>query len=150
MDKRTPRELESRTENARYEYVPPSALPSPNPEPGYGFRWIATHILGQQDPSNVSKRFREGWEPVKAADHPELQIAANKAGNIEVGGLVLCKAPQEMIDARTRYYAKQAQDQIRSVDSHYMRNEADKRMPLFTDKNSESETGPSKFGQGSK
>src|SRR5512139_812910 len=149
MDKRTPRQLETRDADARMEYVPPSTLPSPNPEPGYGFRWVATHILGQHDPANASKRMREGWEPVKAADHPELQIAANKHGNIEIGGLILCKAPEEMIEARNRYYAKQAADQVKSVDEHYMRQQADSRMPLFTEKRSESEVGRSKFGEGS-
>lgn len=150
MDKRTPRQLETRESDGRYEYVPPSALPVPTPEPGFGFRWVASHVLGTHDPANVSKRMREGWEPVKAADHPELQMAANKHGNVEVGGLILCKAPDEMIEARKRYYAKQTQDQLNSVDQHYMRQQADRRMPLFTDKSSEAEVGRSKFGDGSK
>ena len=150
MDKRTPRDLETRTETSRHEYVPPSTLPTPNPEPGWGFRWVATHVLGTHDPANASKRMREGWEPVKAADHPELQIAANKHGNIEIGGLILCKAPEELIESRNRYYAKQAQDQLRSVDQHFLRNEADKRMPLFSEKSSDAEVGPSRFGQGTK
>jgi hypothetical protein len=55
-------------------YTPSSALPDPTPEPGYVYRWIATHVLGQADPTNVSKKMREGWEPVKAADHPELML----------------------------------------------------------------------------
>lgn len=150
MDKRTPRELEKRESEARYEYQPPSALPVPNPEPGFGFRWVATHVMGTHDPANVSKRTREGWEPVKAADHPELQMTANKHGNVEVGGLILCKAPTEMIEARKRYYAKQTSDQLRSVDEHYLRQQADRRMPLFSDKSSDAEVGRSRFGEGTK
>lgn len=149
MANRTPRELDTRDTAARAEYVPPSALPNPTPEDGYEFRWVATQVLGQPDPSNASKRFREGWEPVRAADHPELAIAASVGGNIEMGGLILCKAPKEMVEARERYYAKQASDQIKSVNEHYMRNNNPK-MPLFTENKSDVSTGVQRFGDGNK
>jgi hypothetical protein len=52
--------------------------------------------MGTADPSNTSAKFREGWEPVKAEDHPELMHHADPTskfkGNIEIGGLLLCKA----------------------------------------------------------
>jgi len=130
-------------------YQPPSALPSPNPEDGYGFRWIALSVLGQPDPANTSKRFREGWEPVKAADHPELTIAANGEGNIEMGGLILCKAPTEMIEGRTRYYATHAQQQVASVNAQFM-NHNNPKMPLFNENRSETQVGRSEFGSGTK
>lgn len=144
---RTPRDLTSRDKSARPVYVPPSLLPDPTPEPGYGYRWIATHVLGQADPTNVSKKLREGWEPVKAADHPELMLVGNaKTGNVEIGGLMLCKAPIEQIRARDEYYAQQAQNQMSSVDNSFLRNN-DPRMPLFSDKKSSSTRG-SGFGNG--
>lgn len=146
-DARTPRDLVSREKEARAVYQPPSLLPDPNPEPGYGFRWIATHVLGQADPTNVSKKLRDGWEPVKAADHPELMLAGNaKTGNVEIGGLMLCKAPIEQIRARDEYYAQQAQNQMTSVDNNFLRNN-DPRMPLFSDRKSTSTRG-SGFGNG--
>ena len=144
---RTPRELVSREKTARAVYVPPSALPDPTPEPGYVYRWIATHVLGQSDPTNVSKKMREGWEPVKAADHPELMLMAGTNGNVEIGGLMLCKMAKEMAQARDEYYAKQAQNQMESVDNHFMRNN-DPRMPLFAERKSSSSRGG--FGSGSK
>ena len=58
-EKRTQRDLESREHEARYEYVPVSALPDPTPEPGFTYRWIATAILGQANPTNVSQRLRD-------------------------------------------------------------------------------------------
>ena len=95
---RTPRDLVSREKTARAVYVPPTSLPDPTPEPGVVFRWIATHVLGQADPTNVSRKMREGWEPVKAVDHPELQLFGNAAtGNVEIGGLMLCKMSKEQI-----------------------------------------------------
>ena len=66
-DTRTPRDLVSRDKTARAVYVPPSALPDPTPEPGWSYRWVATHVNGQASP-NFSLRMREGWVPVKAED----------------------------------------------------------------------------------
>ena len=61
--------------------------------------------MGQSDGTHTSRMFREGWEPVKAEDHPELMLESDMnskfVGNIEVGGLLLCKAPEEKMKART-------------------------------------------------
>ena len=146
---RTPRDLVSRETNARAVYVPPTSLPDPTPEPGVLFRWIATHVLGQPDPTNVSRKMREGWEPVKAEDHPEMHLFGNeKTGNVEIGGLMLCKMSIEKAQARDDYYNAQAQNQMDSVDNHFMRN-SDPRMPLFSDRKSTNTRGGG-FGSGSK
>jgi hypothetical protein len=145
---RNPRALETRDKITRYVYTPASALPDPTPEPGMVYRWIATHVLGQPQ-HNVSSKMREGWEPVKAVDHPELMIEGNaKTGNVEIGGLMLCKMPRERAQARDEYYAKQAQAQMESVDNNFMRNN-DPRMPLFADRKSTTSRGGG-FGSGSK
>jgi hypothetical protein len=145
---RNPRDLVSREKSARTVYVPPSALPDPTPEPGYVYRWIATHVLGEAQNINVSNKMREGWEPVKAVDHPELMLQGNeKTGNVEIGGLMLCKMPRELAQSRDEYYAKQARAQMESVDNNFMRNN-DPRMPLFSDRKSTSSRGG--FGSGSK
>jgi hypothetical protein len=143
---RTPRDLSSREKTARYVYSPSSTLPDPTPEPGYTFRWIATHVLGQSDPTNVSRKMRDGYEPVKAADHPEMMVAGNeKTGNIEIGGLMLCKIPSERSAAMSDYYNGQAQNQMDSVDNNFMRQN-DPRMPLFADRKSTVTRGG--FGKG--
>jgi hypothetical protein len=148
-DNRTNRDAVSRDKTARYVYTPSSTLPDPTPEPGYVYRWIATHIMGQSDPTNVSRKMREGWVPVKAVDHPELMLeGSDKTGNVEIGGLMLCKQPIEQARARDEYFAKQAQDQMDSVDNHFMRNN-DPRMPLFSDRKSTVSRGAG-FGSGSK
>jgi hypothetical protein len=148
MANRDPRDSVSREKTARSVYVPPSSLPDPTPEPGYVYRWVATHILGQLDPTNANKRFREGWVPVKAADHPELNLMGDTSGNVEVGGLMLCKMQKEQAEARDRYYANQAASKMESVDSTFMRNQ-DARMPLFSEKRSETTRGGG-FGNGTK
>ena len=146
-ENRTPRELDSRERTTRMVYTPSSSLPDPTPEPGYVYRWIATHILGVPDPTNVSKKMREGWEPVKAVDHPELMLTGDtKTGNVEIGGLMLCKMPAELAKSRDEYYNRQATQQMESVDNHFLRNN-DPRMPLFADRKSTSSRG-SGFGSG--
>ena len=146
---RIPRDLVSREKTSRAVYVPPSALPDPTPEPGYVYRWIATHVLGESQAVNVSNKMREGWEPVKATDHPELMLEGNaKTGNVEIGGLMLCKMSVERARARDEYYANQNRAQMESVDNNFMRNN-DPRMPLIADRKSSISKGGG-FGSGSK
>jgi hypothetical protein len=148
-ENRTPRDLVSREKSARAVYVPSSSLPDPTPEPGYTFRWIATHILGQAEPTNVSRKMRDGWVPVKAKDHPELMLMGHDLeGNVEIGGLMLCKMATERLEAMAEYYNRQNQNQMDSVDNHFMRNN-DPRMPLFADRKSTTSRGGG-FGSGSK
>lgn len=139
------REVETRERTIR-QWKPAATLPDPAPQPGYAFRWIRTAILGQPDPTNMSGKLREGWEPVKAEDHPEMMLTPNASGNLEIGGLILCKTPQELVDQRDAYYNKQARAQMDSVNNTLFR-ENDPRMPLFKDH--KSETSRSAFGSGS-
>lgn len=146
-DARNPRENTSREKEVRMEYKPAATLPEPNADPMFSYRWVATHVMGQLDPVNSSKSFRDGWEPCKATDHPEMFIPGNKEGHIEVGGLMLCRMPKERAIARDEYYRKQTEQQMASVDNNFMRNE-NARMPLFSEKTSEVTRGAG-FGKGS-
>jgi len=146
---RTPRNLQTRESSARsMEYTPPSTLPDPTPQPGWNFRWIATSLLNQALPQNVSRKTRDGWEPVRATDHPELMLAGDKNGNVELGGLMLCKMPTERVESRTHFYQQKNTAQVESVDNHFMRNN-DPRMPLFSEKKSATTRGVG-FGTGTK
>jgi hypothetical protein len=91
--------------------------------------------MGSPDPMNTSAKFREGWVAVKAVDHPELNIPGNSSGNVETGGLILCKAPEEMVRQRNDYYSRQASSQMEAVDNNFMRTN-DERMPLFNERKS--------------
>jgi hypothetical protein len=140
---RTPRDLASRDTLSRAVYVPPSALPDPTPEPGWSYRWVATHINGHPNP-HLSLRMREGWVPVKAEDHPELMLPANTNGNVEHGGLMLCKMPEEKVSVRNEHYQRQSESNIEAVDNTLMR-QSDARMPLFNERKSSTS-----FGKGNK
>jgi hypothetical protein len=92
---------------------------------------------GNVDATNVSSKLREGWEPVKATDHPEITLVSIEnekfKDNLIIGGLMLCKAPVEMVEERNTYYNDQSKAQMQSVDNGLMR-ENDPRMPLFNDR----------------
>ena len=145
---RLSRELENRTKMERpKQWMLPELLPSPDPEDGYEFRWIRISTLGTADPGHISAKLREGWEPVKASEHPEIQIMATGdkprfPDSIVIGGLLLCKTPKEFVAQRNSYYQRQTDGQMQSVDNAFMR-ENDPRMPLYRERRSEV-----KFGRG--
>ena len=116
---------------------PPETLPTPDERPGWKHRWVRLSTMGTADPSNISSRLREGYEPCKAEDYPELMMHASTEGrfkgNIEVGGLLLCRIPEEFMAQRAQYYAHQNKAQMDSVDNSFLR-ESDPRMPLFSEK----------------
>jgi hypothetical protein len=109
-------------------------LPVPEAKPGIEYRWIRTSTLGQSDNTNVSSKFREGWTPVRAVDHPNLQVVSDIdsrfTDNIEVGGLLLCQNSTENVQARREAQNSQAASQMEAVDTSYLRN-SDPRMPVL-------------------
>jgi len=149
VENRLARELENRESTQRKQaWTPPQTLPSPKAQPGWVFRWIRTSIMGQNDPTNTSAKFREGWVPVKAEDYPEMMLYSDPNSrfkdNIEVGGLLLCKAPEETMIQRDNFYRKASDSQMDAVDNNFMKT-SDVRMPLFNEKRS-----TTTFGRGSK
>jgi hypothetical protein len=137
-DNRLDRELNTREKTARKRtWAPPELLPTPTPEEGYTYHWVRISTRGEADPMNVSSKLREGWEPVKASDHPEIHVMGVEnerfKDNVVIGGLMLCKAPKEFVEDRNAYYLNQANAQINSVDNNFMR-ENDPRMPLFAER----------------
>ena len=135
MANRDPRTLETRdTSERKVTWKRANALPDPDPQEGVEFRWIRTSTLGQNDNTNVSSKFRKGWEPGKLEDHPELKVLPDVdskfKGNVEVGGLLLCRNSKENMDARREYHRQQTASQMAAVDNNYMR-ESDPRMPVL-------------------
>ena len=55
--------------------------------------------------------------------------------NVVMGGLMLCKAPKELVEERSAHYKETNEAQIRSVDNNLMR-ESDPRMPMFNERTS--------------
>lgn len=120
MPSRTGREKETRATEARPMWKPLDQYPLPVAD-GLHFRWIRTHLRGEPDTRNVSRRFREGWVPVRANEYPELQMKSDEGSQfpegIEVAGLLLCQLPQQVVDSRAEYYRKTTEQQMASVDN---------------------------------
>jgi hypothetical protein len=104
-------------------------------------------MMGTADAKNISSSMREGYEFCKAEDYPEMMLHAltegRFKGNIEVGGLMLCRIPAEFMDQRKKYYADMNKAQADSVDNTFLRA-SDPRMPLFAERKSKTT-----FGSGS-
>ena len=144
-ENRIPREVDTRQQEERpKQWQAPELLPEPDKQPGFAYRWIRVSMLNSADPRNLSTKLREGWEPVRAEEQPKFKLLVDPDSrykdNIEIGGLLLCKTPQELVDQRTAYYDNQTQSQTDAVDNNLMRQN-DPRMPLFNERKSSTSFG---------
>ena len=130
-------------ETRKKQWMPPSSLDAPPAPKGFKHRWIRTETMGQQDTGNVSKKLREGWEFVRAeeiknqiGDHDYPTISDGKyQGLIGVGGLVLARIPEEIIEQRSTYYKNKTKGQIEAVDNDVLREQRPE-MPINIDRQS--------------
>ena len=134
-DVRASRSSETRAKDERPKvWKMPSALELPEEviqkaeSEGIKYHWIRESVLGQDDKTNVSKRFREGFVPVKPEeitgyhDLPTVDDGRH-AGVIGVGGLILCKIDKEIADQRNQFFEQQTQNQMTAVENDLMREE---------------------------
>ena len=113
MADREPRATKTREKTERKTtWKRPSALPDPDQQAGVEYRWIRTSTLGAADNKNV----------------PDVDSKFD--GNVEVGGLLLCKTSTENVEARREYFADQNAKAMEAVDNNYLRD-SDPRMPLL-------------------
>jgi hypothetical protein len=146
---RSPRSVEKRENEVRtQDWTPANLLPDPNPKDGISFKWIRVSSMGVADPTNYSKKIREGWQPVPIEEVPELAhlvIDPNPKfeGKLEVGGLLLCKMPSSMTKQRNDHYLQNSKDAQSSVDNNLMK-ESNPRMPMDKPTN----TSRVSFGRG--
>ena len=144
-ENRIPREVDTRQQDERpKQWQAPELLPEPDKQAGFAYRWIRVSMLNSADPRNLSSKLREGWEPVRAEEQPKFKLLVDPDSrfkdNIEIGGLLLCKTPKELVEQRTEYYEKQTQSQTDAVDNNLMRQN-DPRMPLFNERKSTTSFG---------
>ena len=142
--KRTSRESENKaSKEAKKTWTPPSSLDAPAAPQGYAHRWIRTATQGFEDVANVSKKLREGWEFVKAetllseiGEHDYPIISEGKhAGLIGIGGLVLARIPEEIVESRKQYFENKTADQVKAVDQDILREQRPE-MPVNVDRQS--------------
>ncbi len=130
-------------ETRKKQWMPPSSLDAPPAPKGFKHRWIRTETMGQEDTGNVSKKLREGWEFVRAEEiksqigqHDYPVISDGKyQGLIGVGGLVLARIPEEIVEQRKNYYQNKTKNQQEAVDNDILREQRPE-MPINIDRQS--------------
>jgi len=131
---RAPRSATTREkETRRKSWAPPSMLDAPPAPPGYCHRWVRSGMQGEEDKINMSKRYREGYEPVRGDAYDDydlpLEDVGKHAGVFSVGGLVLARIPEETVKERNAYYEGKTQQQMGAIDAELESN-SNRAMPL--------------------
>jgi len=125
-EKKTPRAALTRDKTTRRKpWAPPSSLDAPPAPDGFKHRWIRAEVLGKEDNKNLSARLREGFELVRAdsdGEYPTIQDGKH-AGVIGVGGLLLAKIPEEIVEERMSYFADRTQDRDDAVESDLLKEQ---------------------------
>jgi hypothetical protein len=108
--------------------------------------------MGFMDSANVSKALREGWEFVRSEtilkeigphDYPTIQEGKHQ-GIIGVGGHLLARIPEEVMQSRKEYFETKTREQIQAVDNDLMKEQRPE-MPINIERQSRVT-----FGGGSK
>ena len=131
------RASQTKVKQQKKVWTPPSSLDAPPAPDGFKHRWIRAESMGFDDTSNLSAKLRSGFELVRAdeyseIDYPTIQDGKYK-GVIGVGGLLLARIPDEIVEARREYFEQQTQDRNDAIDNDLMK-EQHPSMPINNDR----------------
>lgn len=99
----------------------PTELEAPPARPGFTQRWIRIRMGNDDDVSNSTRKFREGWLPRDAesvpAEYLPPTIRHARLGNlIGVADLVLCEMPIRKAEQRNAFWAKKTENMVRGIE----------------------------------
>jgi hypothetical protein len=137
-EKRTSRASQTRVKEDRKKvWSPPSSLDAPPAPDGFKHRWLRAESMGFDDSSNMSAKLRSGYELVRADQYPDTDYPSVQTGKyqgvIGVGGLLLARIPEEIVESRKDYFAKQVEDKNNAIDNDLMK-EQHPSMPINNDR----------------
>ena len=137
-EKRTSRASQTRVKEDRKKvWSPPSSLDAPPGPSGFKHRWLRAESMGFDDSSNMSAKLRSGYELVRADQYPDTDYPSVQTGKyqgvIGVGGLLLARIPEEIVESRKNYFAKQVEDKNNAIDNDLMK-EQHPSMPINNDR----------------
>ena len=102
---------------------------------------------GEDDPRNIAKRRREGYEFVRADEHPDETYAVHESGKfagvIGSGDVVLAKIPKDLVDSRNEWVNTRTRNQQRAVDESLLK-EQHPSMPINQQRSSDISHGRKK------
>jgi len=135
---RTSRASQTRVkEEKKKVWTPPSSLDAPPAPDGFRHRWLRAESMGFDDSSNMSAKLRSGYELVRADQYPDTDYPSVQTGKyqgvIGVGGLLLARIPEEIVESRKDYFAKQVEDKNNAIDNDLMK-EQHPSMPINNDR----------------
>ncbi len=118
-----PRETAAAAPRKPFVYRPPGELPETiKNHPDWTARWVRFRMSqGQSDPTNISKKMRDGFRFVpfeqrsEVLTDPDSVMQTAGSGNVEIGDVVLMRRPRYISAARSEYYAQVTRDQIRGA-----------------------------------
>ena len=127
-EKRTSRASQTRVkEEKKKVWTPPSSLDAPPAPDGFRHRWLRAESMGFDDSSNMSAKMRSGFELVRADQYPETDYPTVQTGKykgvIGVGGLLLARIPEEIVESRKEYFARQTKDKSDAIDNDLMKEQ---------------------------
>ena len=131
------RASQTKVKQQKKVWTPPSSLDAPPAPDGFKHRWIRAESMGFDDTSNMSAKLRSGFELVRAdqysdVDYPTIQDGKYK-GVIGVGGLLLARIPEEIVEARKEYFEQQTKDRNDAIENDLMK-EQHPSMPINNDR----------------
>ena len=132
------RASQSRTKEVKKTtWTPPSSLDAPPAPDGYKHRWLRAEVLGFDDTKNMAGHLRSGFELVRAEEYPNSEYPVIKEGKyqgmIGVGGLLLGRIPNEVVEARKEYFARMTQEKTDAIDKD-LRKEEHPSMPINSER----------------
>ena len=122
----------------------PNALDAPPAPDGFRHSWIRAESLGFDDTKNIAGKLRSGYELVRAEEY-EAQgfpiVGEGKyKGVIGVGGLLLARIPEEIANARSKFYADKAKERVEGVKNDLLKDQHPS-MPISYDSRSSKSFG---------
>jgi hypothetical protein len=150
MVNRTSRDSTTRErEERKMVWRPGSALDAPQAPIGYVHRWIRESVMDFDDKTNIHKKRQEGWDLVRAEEYPDytgpVVDEGRNAGIIGVGGLILARIPEELVQQRKRHFQNVTKNQMDAVDNDWMQ-ENNPAMPKMRPQRKSSVTFGSRRG----
>tara|TARA_R110000744_G_scaffold134663_2_gene243854 strand:+ start:565 stop:1059 length:495 start_codon:yes stop_codon:yes gene_type:complete len=121
----------------------PNALDSPAPPDGFQHRWIRAESLGFDDTKNITGKLRSGYELVRADEysHSFPIVGDGKyKGIIGVGGLLLARIPNEIAEARAKFYSDKSIERAEGIKNDLLKDQHPS-MPISYDSRSSKSFG---------
>jgi len=115
-------------------WVRPSSLEAPPARSGFTQRWVRVGSMGKDDPTNTSRKFREGWKPrpsstVPASYHAPTINHGKWAGCVGVEGMILCEMPTRLRDKRNAHYRAKTDGITNTIESE-LQKQSNPAMPI--------------------